>query len=192
MATEIIDRNISTLIGLTMAKVEVKTNSDGDDVELIFTSTDGRVFKFYHEQDCCEQVYIESIVGDLNDLVGSPIVIADESSNDHDPDGDAELGYYHGTWTFYKFATIKGYVDVRWLGESNGYYSESVDFGEVVTVDDAPTPTYSYQPETEIDHSKWFNNGQYHRADGPAVEMAKEMTVAEVEKLLGYPVKIVK
>lgn len=131
---------LKDLIGKTMARVE-----NVNDEEIVFTTDDGRRYKLYHSQDCCESVSVESIVGDLGDLVGSPILLAEEVSYSAEEDLPVEervrmqmeraskTDYYYDdsqTWTFYKFATIKGYVDIRWLGTSNGYYSESVDFAE--------------------------------------------------------------
>lgn len=104
---------IEEMLGKVFVSVEQK------DDELIF-KTETEVFTFLHYQDCCESVYIESVVGDLEDLVGEPLVRAEESTQD-DPDA-----YELGMWTFYKFATRKGYVDVRWNGSSNGYYSVGV------------------------------------------------------------------
>lgn len=108
--------NIEVLLGKTLIRIE----KDFD--EMIFHTSDGEVYKMYHDQNCCESVSIEEIIGDLNDLLNSPIVMAEEVSED---DINASES---GTWTFYKFATSKGYVTIRWYGESNGYYSESVDF----------------------------------------------------------------
>lgn len=102
--------------------------------ELIFTTSEGEVFKSYHDQDCCEYVCIEDIDGDLEDLIGSPILQAEEVTNTEDTFGRIEYPDSF-TWTFYKLATIKGYVTIRWLGESNGYYSESVDFCRVNDID---------------------------------------------------------
>jgi hypothetical protein len=96
-----------------------------EDYELVFVRSDGMTFMFYHEQDCCEDVNIEDINGNLDDLMNTPILVADERISD-DVDGD----YESATWTFYTFRTIKGSVDVRWLGSSNGYYSEGVSFGK--------------------------------------------------------------
>jgi hypothetical protein len=101
----------------------IVTATDG---ELVFENATDR-YVFSHHQDCCESVYIESIVGDIEDLVNTPILIAEESSGDTPADHVFEYEPESYTWTFYKFATFKGYVDIRWLGTSNGYYGEGVD-----------------------------------------------------------------
>ncbi len=113
------------LVGKTL--VSVKNNNDD---EMIFTLDNGETYKLFHNQDCCESVSIEDIIGDLNDLVGSPILMAEEvTHSDENPEGTPSKDYQDSfTWTFYKLATIKGYVTIRWYGESNGYYSERVDF----------------------------------------------------------------
>lgn len=125
------DRNevaFEELKGKTLTAIE-KT-----DETMKFVAADGSEYEMYHSQDCCESVYIESVVGDLDDLIGEPILVAEESTSEEDPaDYKSESTCRDSfTWTFYKLATRKGYVDLRWLGESNGYYSESVSFARTV------------------------------------------------------------
>lgn len=117
--------DFSSLKGLTLKAVQ--HNNEGEwNEEILFITTEGKTYRMCHHQDCCESVNVESIVGDLNDLVGSEILIAKKVTNSEDA---RPSGYIESfTWTFYKLATIKGYVDIRWFGESNGYYSEDVDF----------------------------------------------------------------
>lgn len=105
------------LVGKTCSAV-IHTKRD----EIVFSLEDGSEWVLNHEQNCCEDVYIESVVGELSDLVNTPILVAEETS------GRIEDADESGTWTFYKLATAKGWVDVRWNGYSNGYYSEDVGF----------------------------------------------------------------
>jgi len=121
---------IDILLGKTLISIErLKEGYEdaGNDNVLIFTTDTNEKYKAFHDQDCCEAVEIYDIEGNLNDLIGSPLTQAEEYSNSDDPPSNDDLDR-SWTWTFYKFATIKGYVTIRWLGESNGYYSESIDF----------------------------------------------------------------
>ncbi len=93
--------------------------------QILFYCSNGDDYKMYHEQDCCESVTIEEIIGDLKDLIGFEIIEAREDSSQ----GKTEEG--SETWTFYNISTKKGFVTIRWYGESNGYYSEQVDFEKI-------------------------------------------------------------
>lgn len=100
--------------------------------KIMFYCLDGHIYTMHHDQDCCEVVTIDDIVGDLDDLIGTPILKYKESSSDG-KDKSLPSNLYKqskddesSTWTFYNFTTIKGYVTIRWYGSSNGYYSESV------------------------------------------------------------------
>ena len=97
------------------------------DDEIRFKCSDGSEYLMHHEQDCCESVYIKELNGDFEDMLHSPILSAVELSSAGD-DND----YWSSTWTFYKLQTEKGYMDITWFGESNGYYSERVDFVEMI------------------------------------------------------------
>lgn len=130
------------LIGKTVIKIEGNKNSE----EMFFYLEDGSVYKMYHSQDCCESVHIEDIIGDLDDLIGSPILKSTEECSDKKLDltdeekviqvtnkldlkeEDNSYEPESFTWTFYRIATIKGTVTIRWYGTSNGYYSESASF----------------------------------------------------------------
>ena len=104
--------------------VNVDMNDDGDSI--LFECEDGTKYELCHSQECCESVTIDNIDGDLKSLIGNQIVMAEDIHNNDDGPKDEEYDESY-TWSFYKLATSKGYVTIRWYGASSGYYSETAD-----------------------------------------------------------------
>lgn len=112
-----------TLLGETITAVEGLENGS---LEVLFMCASGRKFRMDHCQDCCEDVCLEDVVGDVDDILNTPILLAELSYEDRD------VSYGDSMWSFYKLHTVKGDITILWLGSSNGYYSISVDFEEIV------------------------------------------------------------
>ena len=101
---------------MTITAVVYKESSES---LLIHLNT--HVLEMIHHQDCCETVYLEDVVGSFEDLIGYPLLEVSESTvNTNSADMSS-------TATYYNFKTVKASVQLRWVGESNGYYSETVD-----------------------------------------------------------------
>lgn len=116
----------SDLRGLNLLRVRgLEKGSD----DVYFDTKCGRTFRLYHCQSCCESVELADF--EVHGELSGEIASADEVSLD-DTRVDGEPEYMDScTWTFYNLHTPRGSLNMRWLGESNGYYSESVDFEEV-------------------------------------------------------------
>lgn len=104
-----------------------------DDDRIEFEDSIGQKYALYHSQSCCESVVVEDICGDLNDLVGAVIMMADEAVSDNPPTPPegCKNSNDSNTWTFYRLRSTKGSVDIRFHGSSNGYYSETVNFWRI-------------------------------------------------------------
>ena len=108
--------NIEQLKGMTITAVVYKEVNES---LLIHLNT--HVLKMFHHQDCCESVYLADVVGSFEDLIGYPLLEVSESIVSIPTEDDSS------TASYYNFKTIKANVQLRWVGESNGYYSETVD-----------------------------------------------------------------
>lgn len=114
--------NFKELEGKEFYKIEVIEES-----EIRFYLSDKVYYAMEHTHDCCESVTIDDICGDLTSITNCIILEAREETSEENPEGVVVPEFQDSfTWTFYIIRTMLGTVTIRWYGESNGYYSESV------------------------------------------------------------------
>ena len=122
-------------LGCTVGEYVVNVQlvkDEGYITEVVLYFRSGKKLRVYHEQDCCEDVVLIDIVGgSLDSLVGQEIkCIKSVSKNFDERLVSSVKGYLNdsNTWTFVTISTFKDDITLRWHGNSNGYYSEEVDF----------------------------------------------------------------
>ena len=111
--------SLENIIGATILSI---TGAKVGSSKLTF-STDKGTLELYHGQCCCEDVCVEDINGDVSDMIGGVVSVADERVGE-----ETEVGWARELHTFYEIRTTKGDMNIRWLGRDNGYYSVSVHY----------------------------------------------------------------
>jgi hypothetical protein len=114
----------SDLVGEVLDAVDI----DKEENQILLTTRSGRKFLVYHEQDCCEMVAISDQDGSFDKLIGKPLIEA----RDIAVDTSEEAIDSSQTTTTLVFRVDDQTVVSRWIGDSNGYYSESVDIAELI------------------------------------------------------------
>lgn len=96
---------------------------NGDSLKIV---TDKYKYYLYHQQDCCEYVRLVDVIGDVDNILNEEIIFAEEDGGANDPDWYSDNYNDSHTWTKFVLATKNANVEFWFLGESNGYYGESI------------------------------------------------------------------
>src|SRR5690606_1558502 len=109
---------------------EIIVSIDGirnDDVTIKTAS--GRTFRMYHSQDCCESVYVSREYGSVDGILNKTVERAVYNTEYYAEASES------GTITTFRIYCGDAYLELEWLGTSNGYYSEGVSFCETTNED---------------------------------------------------------
>lgn len=117
--------NVESIIGETLTYVDI----DDSNEQILLTTKSGKQIRIYHSQDCCESVHIEDTHGSWHDLLGKVII---DATHEEDRENDPPKNEESWTRTTLTFKVNDATVINKWIGTSNGYYSESVNFEEIV------------------------------------------------------------
>ena len=103
-----------------ISEIVVTKDSGDDSIDIKFE--DGSYISMFHEQECCEAVWIEDIESnkDISDYKNAVVIDMYVTTRVNLNTEES------ATFTFYNLNTSKGSINIRWNGESNGYYSEEV------------------------------------------------------------------
>ena len=101
------------------------------DDELVLMDTNNVEYKLQHYYDCCETMSCPKVEGAVADILNKTIVLA-EDDYPADPDWYKDYADESHTWSRFALGTADGSKVTWWfLGQSNGYYGETMTLSKV-------------------------------------------------------------
>lgn len=112
--------DITYLVGKVIDDIQI----NNEETEVAFFLSNGELMVLHHEQDCCEQFWLEDFDGEPYEICNCKIMSAEERISHEEEVRQVDDS---ATWTFYVIRSLRGTVTLRFCGTSNGYYSERCD-----------------------------------------------------------------
>ena len=73
--------SVSVLLGKTIVNIE---GCNIDSKEVFISTSDNKRYVLLHTQACCEYVRLADVIGDVEDIIGNPLTMAEEVAQQED------------------------------------------------------------------------------------------------------------